>query len=270
MKKLYKTSAIALCMMIASSAMATVSAAQLGTEDIAKLCGQSTACNGNTTIQTILAGCTDGSCDLQSLIDKGCCSYEDITNLINCNNGNCGILIDNKQCITTDGECSQTDVETQKNTPSDNTGNTQTPTSSDNTGNTQTPTPSDTTNVSAYEREVAELVNSYRAQYGLSPLTLSTELSDVARAKSQDMHDKKYFSHTSPTYGSPFDMMRSFGITYRTAGENIAMGQQTPKAVVEAWMNSEGHRANILNANFTQIGVGYVQQGNYWTQMFIG
>ena len=84
------------------------------------------------------------------------------------------------------------------------------------------------------------------------------------------MHDKGYFSHTSPTYGSPFDMIKNFGISYRTAGENIARGQRTPLEVMDAWMNSAGHRANILNASFTQIGVGYVSDGNYWTQMFIG
>ena len=84
------------------------------------------------------------------------------------------------------------------------------------------------------------------------------------------MHDLGYFSHTSPTYGSPFDMMKSFGISYRAAGENIAKGQTTPAAVVNAWWNSEGHRQNMLNASFTQIGVGYVADGKYWTQMFIG
>ena len=84
------------------------------------------------------------------------------------------------------------------------------------------------------------------------------------------MQTKGYFSHTSPTYGSPFEMMKKFGITYRYAGENIAYGQRTPQQVVDAWMNSSGHRANILNANFTQIGMGYVATGNYWTQMFIG
>ena len=84
------------------------------------------------------------------------------------------------------------------------------------------------------------------------------------------MLDKGYFSHTSPTYGSPFDMMKSFGITYRSAGENIAYGYSTPQAVVNAWMNSSGHRANILNSSYKQIGVGYVAKGNYCTQMFIG
>lgn len=121
-----------------------------------------------------------------------------------------------------------------------------------------------------YEKEVVRLVNKERASRGLSTLTMDWQLSRVARYKSQDMHDKNYFSHTSPTYGSPFDMMSDFGISYRSAGENIAMGQKTPQEVVTAWMNSSGHRANILNASFTKIGVGYVADGNYWTQMFIG
>lgn len=123
--------------------------------------------------------------------------------------------------------------------------------------------------VSAYEQKVVELTNQERAKNGLKPLALDTALSKVAREKSRDMQSKGYFSHTSPTYGSPFDMMKKFGITYRSAGENIAMGQPTPEAVVKAWMNSEGHRANILNSGYTHIGVGHVASGNYWTQMFI-
>lgn len=121
----------------------------------------------------------------------------------------------------------------------------------------------------AYEKEVVRLVNVQRANNGLRELTYDWELSRVARYKSQDMKDNNYFSHTSPTYGSPFQMMKSFGISYRSAGENIARGQATPEAVVNAWMNSSGHRANILNSSFTHIGVGYVASGRYWTQMFI-
>lgn len=124
--------------------------------------------------------------------------------------------------------------------------------------------------ITSYEQQVIDLTNQIRAQYGLNLLTANWELSRVARYKSQDMHDNNYFSHTSPVYGSPFDMIQNFGISYRTAGENIAQGYQTPQAVVDGWMNSSGHRANILNASFTQIGVGYVSNGNYWTQMFIG
>lgn len=126
------------------------------------------------------------------------------------------------------------------------------------------------TSVRAYEQEVIRLVNVERAKAGLKALTEDWELSRVARYKSQDMHDLRYFSHTSPTYGSPFEMMKAFGIRYRTAGENIAMGYRTPAAVVQGWMNSPGHRANILNASYTKIGVGYVASGNYWTQHFIG
>lgn len=124
--------------------------------------------------------------------------------------------------------------------------------------------------VLSFEEEVVDLVNEIRSQNGLGKLTLNPKLCRVARYKSQDMHDKHYFSHTSPTYGSPFDMMKQFGISYRTAGENIAMGYRTPQAVVNGWMNSSGHRANILNASYTEIGVGFVSDGYYWTQMFIG
>ena len=124
--------------------------------------------------------------------------------------------------------------------------------------------------VSSYEKEVVRLVNEIRVENGLKPLTENWELSRVARFKSQDMVDNRYFSHTSPTYGSPFQMMKAFGLSFRTAGENIAYGQRTPQAVVDAWMNSSGHRANILNASYTQIGVGYVASGHYWTQMFMG
>lgn len=124
--------------------------------------------------------------------------------------------------------------------------------------------------VSAFEKKVVELTNAERAKQGLAPLTLDTQLSKVARIKSQDMKDHNYFDHNSPTYGSPFDMMKKFGISYSSAGENIAMGQTTPEQVVQAWMDSPGHRANIMNSSFTRIGVGYVASGNYWTQQFIG
>ena len=123
--------------------------------------------------------------------------------------------------------------------------------------------------VTSYEQEVIRLVNEIRAENGLKVLTYDWELARVARYKSQDMKDNKYFSHTSPVYGTPFQMIKNFGISYRSAGDNIAKGYATPQAVVNGWMNSSGHRANILNANFTHIGVGYVSGGNYWTQMFI-
>ena len=130
--------------------------------------------------------------------------------------------------------------------------------------------PSTDTKAQSYEQEVIRLVNEIRVKNGLKALEYDWQLGRVARYKSQDMKDNRYFSHTSPVYGSPFDMMKNFGLSYRSAGENIAMGQRTPQAVVDAWMNSSGHRANILNSSFTHIGVGYVADGNYWTQMFIG
>ncbi|WGG43856.1 CAP domain-containing protein [Rossellomorea sp. DA94] len=124
--------------------------------------------------------------------------------------------------------------------------------------------------LSQFEQKVVELTNQERAKQGLPALKVDAELSKVAREKSRDMQANNYFSHTSPTYGSPFDMMKQFGIEYSSAGENIAMGQQTPEEVVQAWMNSEGHRKNIMSSNYTHIGVGYVENGNYWTQQFIG
>ena len=126
------------------------------------------------------------------------------------------------------------------------------------------------TEISAFEAKVIDLTNEQRRKNGLSNLQPDTALSNVAQEKSNDMQAKNYFSHTSPTYGSPFDMMRDFGVTYNSAGENIAMGQRSAEEVVNAWMNSEGHRKNILSPNFTHIGVGHTSQGNYWTQMFIG
>ncbi|WP_374103876.1 CAP domain-containing protein [Bacillus sp. ISL-7] len=124
--------------------------------------------------------------------------------------------------------------------------------------------------VSQYVQQVIDLTNAQRSKNGLPALKADTQLNSVAQKKSLDMQQKNYFSHTSPTYGSPFDMMRDFGVTYKSAGENIAQGQRTPQEVVTAWMNSEGHRRNILSSNFTHIGVGFEATGKHWTQMFIG
>jgi len=126
------------------------------------------------------------------------------------------------------------------------------------------------------ERRMLELVNAERAKAELTPLALSGDLTMVARLKSQDMRDNAYLSHTSPTFGSPFDMMKRFGIAYKTAGENIAKGQKTPEEAMGFFMKSEGHRRNILNPAFAQMGVGFVQCGSgaasgmICTQLFIG
>lgn len=140
---------------------------------------------------------------------------------------------------------------------------------SQNTTPTTTPTTSTSSTIDAIEAAVVELTNAERAKAGLQPLKAYAPLMAAAREKSQDMKDKNYFSHTSPTYGSPFDRLKALGISYQAAGENIAKGQRTAEEVVTAWMNSEGHRANILDSKFTHIGVGYVKDGNIWTQQFI-
>lgn len=128
----------------------------------------------------------------------------------------------------------------------------------------------ETTQVSSVIQQVVDLTNQERAKAGLKALQIDTKLTQSAQAKSQDMKNKNYFSHTSPTYGSPFDQMKSFGITYKSAAENIAMGQRSATEVVKAWMESPGHKANIMNPSYTHIGVGLSDSGYYWTQQFIG
>lgn len=159
-----------------------------------------------------------------------------------------------------------------------NTGNNNKPNNNQN-NNINTDKDNNTSNdnvtgeFAAFQKEVVRLVNVERQKQGLGKLSLNAKLSNVATLKSQDMINKNYFNHTSPTYGSPFDMMKQFNISYKTAGENIAKGQKTPAEVVKAWMNSQGHRENILNKNYTEIGIGVAKDANgtlYWTQMFIG
>ncbi|WP_132244764.1 SafA/ExsA family spore coat assembly protein [Marinisporobacter balticus] len=130
----------------------------------------------------------------------------------------------------------------------------------------------DIKDIKVLENEVIKLVNMERSKNGLQPLTTNWQLSRCARYKSQDMINKNYFAHQSPTYGSPFKMMESFGLHFSAAGENIAKGQRTPQAVMNAWMNSPGHRSNILSTSFSEIGVGLAKDKSgvcYWTQMFM-
>jgi uncharacterized YkwD family protein len=132
------------------------------------------------------------------------------------------------------------------------------------------PSTQDTAN--AYEKEVIRLTNVERKKAGLPALTANAQASKVARMKSQDMATKNYFSHQSPTHGSPFQMMQSFGLRFSSAGENIAYGQKTPQEVVNSWMRSPGHKANILSRSYTNIGVGLARNKSgvpYWTQMFL-
>lgn len=152
--------------------------------------------------------------------------------------------------------------------PSDSSGTAGSTGTTDSTGSTGT-----VSTVNSMEKQVASLTNSERKAKGLSALTLDSQLSKLARIKAEDMAKKGYFSHTSPTYGSAFDMMNKYGVSYRTAGENIAKGQKTAESVMNGWMNSSGHRANILSSAYTNIGVGYAKdsRGNtYWVQIFKG
>lgn len=129
------------------------------------------------------------------------------------------------------------------------------------------------TEIPGQAEAVLNLVNAERKKQGLNALTLSANLTNIANVKAKDMAVNNYFDHTSPTYGSPFQMMQRFGVSYRSAGENIAAGQRTPDEVMQAWLNSSGHRANILNKNYTELGVGYYKGGSYgvyWAQEFIG
>jgi uncharacterized YkwD family protein len=152
--------------------------------------------------------------------------------------------------------------------------------SKSSSGSTVSQTPSkpassiaSTSSYSEFQNEVVRLVNVERAKNSLPALTADSLLMKTATVKSQDMANNNYFDHTSPTYGSPFDLMKKFGVTYRAAGENIAMGQTTPAQVMNGWMNSSGHRANILNSAYTKIGVGIAKNASgryYWTQHFTG
>lgn len=129
-----------------------------------------------------------------------------------------------------------------------------------------------TVTTTTQENEVVRLVNVERARAGLPALKTNWQLSRVARYKSADMANKGYFSHNSPTYGTPFQMMENFGLRFTAAGENIAYGQRTPAEVMQGWMNSPGHRSNIMSGSFSEIGVGLAKNKNgvcYWTQQFM-
>lgn len=138
-----------------------------------------------------------------------------------------------------------------------------------NSGNSESVEPSS----SEQANQVLKLVNVERSKQGLKALTLSKELTSIANTKAKDMAVNRYFDHRSPTYGSPFEMLQQFGVSYKTAGENIAAGQKTAEQVMNSWMNSSGHKANILSKSFTELGVGYYNGGSYgtyWVQLFIG
>ena len=145
-----------------------------------------------------------------------------------------------------------------------NSGGTSGSTSGSNTQNS--------TSMKSDEQEVFNLINKQRTNNGLAALKVDNEVQRVARIKSEDMVANNYFSHQSPIYGSPFDMLKSFKISYKTAGENIAANSSN-SGVVTSWMNSSGHKANILSSNFNYTGIGVVSSPKYgkiFVQIFIG
>ena len=151
-------------------------------------------------------------------------------------------------------------------------GSTGTSTNESGTGDSDAQNTEEATAEMTQAEAVLKLVNAERKKAGLQPLTLSNKLTNIAYTKAKDMAEKNYFSHQSPTYGSPFDMLKQFGVSFSAAGENIAAGQKSAEEVMNSWMNSSGHKANILNANYTQIGVGFYRGGQYgteWVQLFI-
>jgi uncharacterized YkwD family protein len=152
-------------------------------------------------------------------------------------------------------------------TPNTSTPTTSTPTTSTPNTSTQDTTTSNSSTQSAFATEVFNMVNQERSKAGLSTLAIDSALSGMALDKAKDLYNNNYFDHNSPTYGSPFDMMKTYGIQFTYAGENIAKGQQTPQEVMTAWMNSQGHRDNILNSHFTKIGVAFYN--GEWVQEFI-
>ena len=126
-----------------------------------------------------------------------------------------------------------------------------------------------TINVEQAENDVWNLVNSERSKAGLSSLSRDSEIDQVAYDHSVAMRDNGYIYHTGPD-GTPSSRLDAAGVSYMTCGENVAMGQTSASAVMTAWMNSDGHRANILNPAYTHIGVGLAMPGYYWTQVFVG
>jgi len=152
-------------------------------------------------------------------------------------------------------------------TPGNNTGGGSTPEQNPGNGSTEENVPEDSQH--AFIQRVVDLVNAERAKENLSPLTVNVKVQAAAQVRAKECEQS--FSHTRPNGSSFATALREQGVTYKSAGENIAWGQRTPEEVVNAWMNSTGHRKNIMNPNFTTIGVGYYENArgtDYWCQLF--
>lgn len=181
--------------------------------------------------------------------------------------GNTESQPDNEDSGSTENTPDNNGSDNTENTPDNNgSGNTESNPGNNGSGNTENK-PEDTD--LSFARQVVELVNKERAKAGVSPLTIDAGLESAALVRTGEIQTS--FSHTRPNGSSFATAIKEAGVTYRRSGENIAWGQRTPEAVVNAWMNSDGHRANILNKNFSRIGVGYLTNGSgtpYWVQLF--
>ncbi|WRS27412.1 CAP domain-containing protein [Oscillospiraceae bacterium MB08-C2-2] len=223
--------------------------------------------NGNTVISSyspsdLLNSFQSGNVDLNNLYNSLCPNQTTPTNP-DCNTGSSCPSVPVTP-TPSEPEVSEPSAPTPSN-PKPSNPTPSNPGSSDNSN-------SDDGSATTLETQMLDLINAERKNAGVAPLTLNSELSKVARLKSQDMIDRGYFDHTSPTYGTPFEMMSDFGISYKTAGENLAKNAFLNSAHTSL-MQSEGHRKNILNSSFTEIGLGIVTDSNgylYITQMFIG
>ena len=232
-------------------------------------CSQNTYCSQNAACAASQKTCTQNACAPVS--GKTCTQNSNCGNTIVVNgNQNYNDVINSILSRLTGKSCGKSSGSgTVSSKPSSSK-----PSSGSGSGSSSSSAPSTGTGTYAdFQNQVVQLVNQERTSRGLKALSVDSALTNTATLKSQDMAKLGYFDHNSPTYGSPFDMMKQYGISYRTAGENIAMGQTSPQQVMTGWMNSEGHRANILNSSFTKIGVGIARNSNgtyYWTQQFIG
>ncbi len=262
MKKITLLTATALALVcISGQPIATLAASNTNLATSSKNCIQSDK-NGNKIIFTYST-----NCDIQNILDQ----LE-----------NCFPEINLPEVEKPENNIPEAEIP-ENNTPENNIPEINIPDTNipenDNNSNdniTEDTTPEETpeedssnNNMHAFVQEVVNLVNAERAKEGLSPLTINTKVQAAAQVRAVECEQS--FSHTRPNGTSFSTALKEQNVSYQRAGENIAWGQRSPKEVMNGWMNSEGHRANIMNPNFTTIGVGYYQNAkgtNYWCQLF--
>jgi len=215
-------------------------------------------------------------CNIQDILNKFENCFPDVSIPDCIFPGGNGPEIDLPDCDVPDVDCPETDVPEievpdmdtpEVEIPDNDRPDNNTPEQSPGNGSTEENIPEDSEH--AFIQRVVDLVNVERAKEGLSPLTVNKKVQAAAQVRAKEC--EQYFSHTRPNGSSFATALREQGVSYRNAGENIAWGQRSPEEVVNAWMNSAGHRKNIMNPNFTTIGVGYYENAkgtDYWCQLF--